>query len=159
MPQNAAVAAETKVETPEGAMAIRAVAGQAIAVLTRSAAGGHLFRLMKQVEKIAEQQPVLRITLENGLNFRVGPEQILFEHGMIERRAAQLAPGVALESAFHFPAGHRYRDDAGQEQVSSGAWRVQAVEAAGTADIYRLSVNQTGTFFVSAGVLCKADGI
>ncbi|HVN85152.1 MAG TPA: hypothetical protein VMW17_09930 [Candidatus Binatia bacterium] len=158
MPEWSAVAADTKVETPEGSMTIRAVAGQAIAVLTKAADGTHRFRLMKDVEKIADQQPVLRITLDNGSSFRVGPQQIVFAHGMVETRAADIAPGVAVESAFHFPAGHQYRNAAGTLQTSTGAWRVTAVEAAGTADVYRLHVNQTGMFFVSAGVLCKADG-
>ncbi|HUI27301.1 MAG TPA: hypothetical protein VL403_14560 [Candidatus Kryptonia bacterium] len=153
-----AVAADTKVETPEGSMTIRAVAGQAIAVLTKTDTGRHLFRLMKNVEKAADQEPVLRITLENGLSFRVGLEQILFKHGMVETRAADLAAGITLESAFHFPVGHQYKDARGNGCTSTGAWQVKSVEPAGNAEVYRLNVNQTGTFFLSAGVLCKADG-
>ena len=157
MSRNSAIAADTKVETPEGAMTIRAAAGQAIAVLTKATDDKRLFRLMNDVQKIADGQPVLRITLENGLSFRVGPDQILFAHGMVERRAGDLTAGTALESAFHFPAGHRYKDAQGNERVSTGAWQVTGVEPAGSADTYRLRVHQTGTFFVSAGVLCKAD--
>ena len=153
-----AVAADTKVETPEGAMAIRAVAGNAIAVLTRAADGVHLFRLMKNVEKVAEQQPVLTFTLENGASFRLGADQVLFKSGMIDVRAAEVVAGDELESAFQFPVGYVYTDDAGIQRTSTGAARVAAVAAGGTADIYRLGVNQTGTFFLSAGVLCKADG-
>ena len=158
MPGPSAVAADTKVETPEGSMTIRAVAGQAIAVLTKTDTGRHLFRLMKDVEKVADQAPVLRITLENGLSFRVGPDQILFKQGMIESRAGELAPGTALESAFYFPTGHQYKDAKGNAQTSTGAWQVKSVEPSGNAEVYRLNVNQTGTFFLSAGVLCKADG-
>lgn len=157
MPECSAVAADTKVETPEGSMTIRAVAGQAIAVLTMKE-GKHLFRLLKNVEQIAAQQPVLRIVLENGLSFRVGPEQVVYKQGMVETRAADLKVSDALESAFHFPSGHQYKDAAGTARTSTGAWQVKSVDSGGNADVYRVSVNQTGTFFLSAGVLCKADG-
>ncbi len=153
-----AVAADTKVETPEGSMTIRAAAGQAIAVLTRAASGAHVFRLMEDVEKVAESQPVLRLTLENGRSFRLGPEQIVYRAGMNEARAGDIAAGDELEAAFCFPAGYVYHDDDGNEITSTGAVRVAAVEPGGAADIYRLAVNQTATFFLSAGALCKADG-
>jgi hypothetical protein len=156
--QCSAVAADTKVETPEGSMTIKAVAGNAIAVMTRSADGHHIFRLMKHVEKTAEQQPVLKFTLENGRSFRLAPEQIVFKAGMIESRAGELTVGDALEPAFSFPAGYVYRDDQGSERTSAGAVAVTKIEPGGAADLYRLAVNQTGTFFLSAGVLCKADG-
>ena len=139
-------------------MAVRAVAGQAIAVLTRSESGQHIFRLMKHVEKAGEQQPVLKFTLENGLSFRVGPDQVLFKAGMVEARAADIVAGDALAAAFHFPAGYVFRDDHGNQVTSAGALRVAAIDTTGRADLYRLAVNQTGTFFLSAGVLCKADG-
>jgi hypothetical protein len=154
-----AIAADTKVETPEGSMAIRTVAGNAIAVLTKIESGTHLFRLMKDVKKLAEQQPVLRIRLDNGLSFRVGPEQILFKVGMVPTRAGDIRPGDDLEAAFHFPAGYEYKDDAGALRTSTGGLRVTIVEADGAADLYRLAVNQTGTFFLSAGALCQADGV
>jgi phage terminase large subunit-like protein len=155
-PDVCGLAADTKVETPEGAMAIRAVAGKAIAVFTREQ-GRVRFRLMQNVRKVAEQQPVLRITLENGHSFRVAPYQVLFKKGMVECPASALEPGDALEPAFTYPEGHRFRDDAdGGERDSDASLRIGAVAAGGTADVYTLGVNQTGCFFLTAGVLCKA---
>src|ERR1041385_454179 len=105
-----AVAADTKVETPEGAMMIRSAAGKAIAVFTREATGRTRFRMMQDVRKVAEQQPVLTITLENGHTFRVAPQQVLYKKGMIESRADKLQAGDALEPMFDYPAEYRYRD-------------------------------------------------
>lgn len=153
-----AVAGDTKVETPEGAMAIRAVAGQAIAVLTRAENGAHLFRLMKDVEKAADNEPVLKFTLDSGRSFRLAAEQVVYKSGMIEARAGELAVGEELEPAFGYPKGYVYRDDEGNEITSTGGIKITAIAPGGSADVYRLAVNQTGTFFLSAGVLCKADG-
>lgn len=154
-----AVAADTKVETPEGAMAIRTVAGKAIAVFTREPSGTVRFRLMLNVRKTAEQQPVLKITLENGQSFRVGPDQVLFKKGMVECRADTVGPGDLLEPAFHYPDSYPFRNDAsGSEQPSVAGWRVTAVEPGDAADLYSLGVNQTECFFLTAGVLCKAEG-
>jgi hypothetical protein len=153
-----AVAADTKVETPEGAMAIRSVAGKAIAVFTRTAAGRVRFRMMQNVRKTAEQQPVLTITLENGRSFRVAPAQILFKKGMEECRADTLQPGDCLETAFHFPEGYAFRDDvAGTVRPSSGGVQVASIEPAGMADVYALSVNQERCFALTVGVLCRAE--
>ena len=85
-----AVAADTKVETPEGGLTIKSLAGKAVAVFTRDGDGRVRFRMMLDIRKSAEQQPVLKITLENEMSFRVGPEQVLFKQGMVEARAAAL---------------------------------------------------------------------
>jgi hypothetical protein len=154
-----AVAADTKVETPEGGLTVKSVAGKAVAVFTRDADGRVRFRIMRDVRKVAEQQPVLKITLENGQSFRVGPEQVLFKKGMIECRADALRSGDELVPAFHFPEGYQFHEDGtGTARESLGSWRVTAVEPGGAADIYVLGVNKTGCFFVTAGVLCKAEG-
>ena len=153
-----ALAADTKVETPEGAMAIRTVAGKSIAVFTREPGGRVRFRMMLNVRKNAEQQPVVKVTLENQQSFRVGPEQILFKKGMLECRADALQAGDELESAFHFPAGYQFKHDGtGETRASTAALRIDRIEAAGTADVFTLGVNQTGCFFLTAGVLCKAE--
>lgn len=152
------LAADTKVETPEGGLAIRTVAGKGISVFTREPSGRVRFRLMQNVRKTAELQPVLKITLETGQSFRVAPEQVLFKKGIVECRADALQVDDALEPAFTYPDGYHFRDDHdGSERVSSASLRVTAVEAGGTADLYSLGVNQTGCFFLTAGVLCKAE--
>jgi len=153
-----ALAADTKVETPEGAMAIRAVAGKSIAVFTRDPTGRVRFRMMQDVRKTAEQQPVLKITLENGQSFRVAAEQVLYKMGSVECRADALEIGDALVPAFHYPQDHRFTDEAsGEKRESTASLRVTGIEPGGTADTYALVVNQTGCFFLTAGVLCKAE--
>jgi hypothetical protein len=152
------LAAETKVETPEGAMTIRSVAGKNVSVFTREE-GRVRFRRMLDVRKVAEQQPVLELTLETGESFRVAPEQVLYKKGMIECRADQLRAGDELEPAFHYPELYEFKDDSsGAMEVSGASLRVTAVGNGGVADVFTLSVNQTGCFFVSAGVLCRAAG-
>lgn len=158
MQQVCALAADTKVETPEGALTIKGVAGKAVAVFTRDANGRIRFRMMLNSRQVAEQQPVLRIALENGQSFRVGADQVLFKKGMIECRAGALRSGDELVPAFHYPEGYEFRDDgAGTRRVSSQSLRVESVKDAGTADLYSLGVRDTGCFFLSAGVLCKAE--
>ena len=152
------LAADTKVETPEGATTIRTVAGKGIAVFTREASGRVRFRMMQNVRKIADQQPVLKVTLETGQSFRVAPEQVLFKKGMVECRADALQVGDALEPAFTYPEGYQFNDEHdGTARASGASLRVTGIEAAGAADIYSLGVNQTACFFVTAGVLCKAE--
>jgi len=153
-----ALAADTKIETPEGALTVKGIAGKTVAVFTRDANGRVRFRLVRNVRKVSEAQPVVRIMLESGLSFRVGGSQILYRRGGHEVQAQAVAIGDELEPAFHFPAGYRFRDDRiGQERESRCAWRVTQVETAGTADLYSFGVSKTGTFFLSAGVLAKAE--
>ena len=153
------LAADTKLETPEGALTVKSVAGKAVAVFTREAGGRVRFRMLQDVRKVADQQPVLKVSLENGQALRVTGEQVLYKQGMVEVRADALVVGDLLEPAFFFPAGYRFHDDHnGDARDSAYAWRVVKVEAAGSADIYTFSVNKTGNFFFTAGVLGKADG-
>lgn len=151
------VAADTKVETPEGSMTVRACAGKAIPVLTRNAENQILFRMMREVRKVADAHPVLAVTLESGESFRVAPEQILFSADMQPIPASQLKEGAALMPAFHFPAGYQYRTDGGEERVSDHALKITRIQPGGTAEIYALGVNQTACFFLAAGVLCEAE--
>jgi len=154
-----AVAGDTKVETPEGALTVKSLAAKPAAVFTRDQAGRIRFRMMLDITKSGEQQAVLKITLESEMSFRVAAEQVLFKKGMLEVQAGELQAGDALVPAFHFPDGYRFSVDGSSEtRASAAAWRVAAVEPAGAADIYTFAVNQTGCFFVSAGVLCKAAG-
>ncbi len=153
-----ALASDTKVETPEGAMTVKGVAGKAMSVFTREENGRVRFRAMINARQVAEAQPVLKVTLEAGASFRVGADQVLFKRGMVEVRAADLQVGDDLEAAHHYPEGYEYDDQKKNEKrVSTHAWRVGKVEPAGQADIYSMAVNKTGTFFLAAGILCKAE--
>lgn len=151
------LAADTKIETPEGSMTIRACAGKAIPVLSRDGELRLLFRMMLDVRPVAESHPIVRITLENGDSFRAAPEQELFRADGAAVAARDLAPGMALLPAFHYPQGYEYRTDAGESRVSERSLAVRAVAADGTAEVYSLGVKDTGVFFVAAGVLCRAE--
>ena len=138
-------------------MMIRSLAGKGVAVFTRESSGRVRFRRLLDVQKIAEQQPVLKVTLGTGASFRVAPCQVLYKKGMAECRADALCAGDALEPAFHYPEGYTYRDDGGGgSQTSDRAIRVIEVTPGGSADLFSFQVNQTGCFFLTAGVLCRA---
>lgn len=152
------LAAETKVETPEGGLTARGVAGKTLSVFSREPEGRVRFRRILNSRCIAENQPVCRVTLESGASFRVAPEQILYKKGMIEVRADAMQPGDELVPTFHYKEGYEYRDDSeGATVTSNQALRVASVEPDGSGDLYAFGVNKTGNFFLTAGVLCKAE--
>ena len=153
-----AVAVDTKLETPEGPLTMRTVAKTPCSVMTRSDEGTTRFHMTKEARLIAEAQPTVRITLGNGLSFRVAGNQVLYGEGMQEVAAADIRPGDELISAFAFPAGYEYRTDDGERRISRGTVGVQSVEPGGPADVYSFRVNRTGRFVFSAGVLGKAEG-
>jgi hypothetical protein len=152
-----AVAADTKLETPEGPLTIKTVGASPTSVMTRTDDGAVRFAMSTDVRKLADAQPVLRIALENGRALRVGPQQILLKADQEEARAADLRPGDALLNAFAFPPGYEYRADDGQTRTSNGTVTVTAVEPGGEADLYTLKVARTGRFVFSSGVIGKAE--
>jgi hypothetical protein len=153
------IAADTKLETPEGPLTIKTVGGSPTSVMTRTDDGLVRFAMSTDVHKVAEARPVLRIVLDNGRAFRVGADQILLAgpepH---EVRAGDLRAGDALLGAFVFPLGYAYRTDAGEERLSQGTVAVTAVEPSGEADIYSLKVPRTGRFVFASGAIGKAEG-
>jgi len=152
-----AIAADTKLETPEGPLTVKTVGASPTAVMTRTDDGTVRFAMTTAVRKVADVQPVLRITLENGRALRVGAEQILFAQDLRPVRAADVRAGDELANAFVFPAGYEYRTDDGQPRTSNGALQVKAIEPAGEADLYSLKVVRTGCFVFSSGVIGKAE--
>lgn len=153
-----AVAADTKLETPEGALTIKGLAAKPAPVFTVEN-GRVRFRMLHDAAIVAEAAPVVAVRLANGASFRVAGGQVVFRKGMVETRAADLQPGDALVPMFSYVEGYAYRDDiAGAEAVSDAALRVASVVPAGQADLYSFRINVTGCFFVAAGVLCKASG-
>jgi hypothetical protein len=153
-----AVAADTKLETPEGPLAMRTVARTPCSVLTRTAGGAVRFHMTREARALDGTAAVVKITLEGGLAFRVGPEQVLLRPDGAEVRAADLRPGDDLASVFAFPPGYVYRTDGGVEAVSTGGVRVADVRPDGEAERFSFRVHQTGTFAFSSGVLGKAEG-
>ncbi|MGD9765458.1 MAG: hypothetical protein AB7V27_17310 [Candidatus Binatia bacterium] len=152
-----AVAADTKLETPEGPLTIKTVGASPTAVMTRSGDGTVRFAMTSEVQMIAAAQPVLRIALENGRSFRVGAAQVLLGPAGAELRADAFQPGDAVLSAFAFPPGYAYRTYEGELVVSDGCVRVARVDNGGTADVYSLRVSRSGCFVFSAGVIGKAS--
>jgi hypothetical protein len=151
-----AVAADTKLETPEGPLTVKTVGASPTSVMTRTDEGAVRFA-MSSVRKIADAQPVLRIALDNGRALRVGAEQVLLGPAQREIPAAALHAGDELLNVFVFPAGYEYRTDDGDVVRSNGTVRVTAIEPGGTADLYTVTVARTGRFVFSSGVIGKAE--
>lgn len=150
------IAADTKLETPEGPLTMKGLANKPAPVFTLEGERVR-FRMLKEPRLLAEAQPVLRIAFSNGSSARVAPGQLFFRKGMAATRAADLQPGDALVPLFSYREGYEYLDDLTQQAtVSDAAFHVASVEAAGTADLYTFEVNVSGCFFLAAGVLCKA---
>src|SRR5439155_1112900 len=76
--------------------------------------------------------------------------------GMVERPVESLRIDELLDTSFHFPAGYEFGRMDGSTEISAGGLRVQAIADAGTADVFTGIVNETGCYFATAGVLCKA---
>jgi hypothetical protein len=152
------VASDTKLETPEGGLTMSALASKPAALLTRTDTREVRFAMIKNVVKIGEAQPVLRVRLSNGGTLRVGAAQVLYRRGMIEAPAGALQVGDELDAVFSFPDGYAYTGDDGQALTSRASVVVTAVEPAGEADVFAFDVNRVGRFMFSAGVLGKANG-
>lgn len=151
-----AVAADTKLETPEGPLTVKSVGNSPTPVMVCDADGGHAFAMTSEVRVIAAAQPVLRITLESGRALRVGADQLFEAPGGAPLRAGDLKPGDALLTAFSFPVGYNYRTDAGDLRVSDGCVAITHVADGGTADLYSLRLNRGARFVFSCGLVGRA---
>jgi hypothetical protein len=147
---------DSLIETVDGPLAIAAIAGKPMPVLTRLPEHRIGFRLMTKIACTATDVPVVRVTFDNGQHVTVDRGHVFYAHGMVERPVASLAIGEMLDTSFHFPAGYEFRRVDGGTEISTGALRVQAIADAGTADVFTGNVNETGCYFATAGVLCKA---
>jgi hypothetical protein len=146
---------DSEIETVDGPVAIAQLVGKSMPVFTR-VAGSLGFRLMTKIALTATGVPVVRVELDNGRSLVVDRGHVFYGVGMVERPVEQLAVGELLETLYHFPAGYEFRCQDGSTAVSAGSLRVAAVTDAGTADVFTGLVNETQSFFATAGVLCKA---
>ncbi len=146
------IAFNTKLETPEGPFTVKTVLKSPTAVMTRTDDGEVRFAMSKPAG-VDEKQAVLAIKLDNGRSLRVGPEQVLLKQGGAEIAAQDVSVGDRLETVFGFPAGYTYKTDAGDEVESDGCVGVVSVGPGGEADLYSLTVDMTGRFAFSAGVI------
>ncbi len=147
---------DSLIETVDGPLAIASLVGKSMPVLTRLPDHRIGFRLMTKIACAATGTPVVRVTLDNGQAVIVDRGHVFYAHGMVERAVDSLAIGEMLDTSFHFPAGYEFRRVDGGSEISAGGVRVQAIADAGTADVFTGIVNETGCYFATAGVLCKA---
>ncbi len=148
--------ADSLIETVDGPLAIASLVGKSMPVLTRLPHHRIGFRLMTKITCIATGVPVLQVTLDNGQSVTVDRGHVFYAHGMTERPVTSLMVGEMLDTSFHFPAGYELQRMDGGTEISAGGLRVQAIGDAGTADVFTGIVNETGCYFATAGVLCKA---
>ncbi len=146
---------DSLIETVDGPVAIGGLAGKSTVVMTRLPSGTIGFRLFTKIAVTAADVPVLRVSFDNGHSIVVDHGHVFYARGEVERPVTELEPGEPLDTSFHFPEGYLLRRMDGTIEPSVGAVRVTAVEPAGTADVYGGVVNETGRYFVTAGVLCK----
>lgn len=147
---------ESLIETVDGPVAIGGLVGKSIVVMTRLPDGRVGFRMFTKIAVTAAGVPVLRVTFDNGQSVLVDSGHVFYARDGAERPVAHLRPGEPLDSFAHFPEGYGYQRMDGSTATSTGGVCVVDVEPAGTADVFGGVVNETGRYFVTAGVLSKA---
>lgn len=153
-----ALAADAKLETPEGPLTVKTVGASPTPVMVRGADGRVRFVMAREVRIIAGAQPVVRLVLDNGRAVRLGAGQVLLAVDGAERRAGEVRAGDALLAAFSYPIGYAYRADGGEPRVSDGGVTVASVADGGSADLYSLAVGAHTPFVLSCGLLGRAAG-
>jgi hypothetical protein len=147
--------ADGLIETVDGPIAIATLVGKSMPVLTRLPNGRVGFRLMTKVACTATGVAIVRVTFENGHAITVDTGHVFYAPNKVERPVTELEPGEMLDTSFHFPVGYEYRRAAGSTAISDGGTHVTAIEPAGNADVFGGIVNETHSYFLTAGVLCK----
>jgi len=147
---------DSLIETVDGPLAIASLVGKSMPVLTRLPQHRIGFRLMTKTACAATGVPVVQVTFDNGQAVVVDRSHVFYAHGMVERPVESLRIDELLDTSFHFPAGYEFGRMDGSTEISAGGLRVQAITDAGTADVFTGIVNETGCYFATAGVLCKA---
>jgi len=150
------LAGDSLIETVDGPLTIASLVGKSMPVLTRLPGQRLGFRLMTKIACTANGVPVVRVTFDNGLHIVVDRGHVFYARDMVERAAGALQPDELLDTSFHFPPGYEFRRMDGTTEASTGSVRVRSIEDAGTADVFTGLVNESGCFFATAGVLCKA---
>ena len=150
------LSAESLIETVDGPVAIGGLVGKSITVMTRLPNERIGFRLFTKIAMTATGVPVVRVVFDNGQSVIVDEGHVFYAPGRVERAVLELTPGELLDTSAHYPAGYVFHRADGSTQVSAGAVAVAGIERAGTADVFGGLVNETGSYFLTAGVLCKA---
>src|SRR5438477_5411544 len=140
------LAGDCMIESAEGPVAMADTPNKGFAVLTRLPSGGLGFRqLIKVVSRDAA--PLVRIVLDSGHAVVVATGHPFFRRGMEAVAAADLRPGEALETAFHYPEGYLPPG----VTAAPNAWvvSVRAVEAAGEGAVMTGTVRDTHALFLT----------
>lgn len=147
---------ESLIESVDGPVAIGGLAGKSVTVMTRLPDGRIGFRLFSKIAVAASAVPILRVTFDNGLSVTVDHGHVFYGRDGAERPVTSLAPGDLLDSFAYYPEGYVFRRKDGAMQTSAGAVAIASIEPAGVADVFGGIVRETGSYFVTAGVRCKA---
>ncbi|MCC6766907.1 MAG: hypothetical protein IT293_19800 [Deltaproteobacteria bacterium] len=147
---------ESLIETVDGPVAIGGLVGKSITVMTRLPNGRIGFRLFSKIAVAATAVPILRVTFDNDQSVEVDHGHVFYARDGVERPVGSLAPGDLLDSSAYYPQGYVFLRKDGTTQVSAGAVAVATIESAGVADVFGGIVNETGSYFLTAGVRCKA---
>jgi hypothetical protein len=147
---------DSLIETVDGPVAIGGLVGKSITVMTRLPNGLIGFRLFSKIAIAATAVPILRVTFDNGQWIGADHGHLFYGRDGGMRSAAELVPGELLDSSAHYPEGYVFRKKDGTTEVSAGAVAVASIEPAGVADVFGGIVNETGSYFVTAGVRCRA---
>jgi hypothetical protein len=150
------IVGDALIESVDGPVAIGGLVGKSIPVLTRVPERQLGFRLILKIAVVASAVPVVRVGFDNGQSVVVARDHVFYAPNGAERPAADLAIDETLDTSYHFPAGYVFSCKDGTTEVSVGALRVRGIEDVGIADVFTGVVNQTGCYFVTAGVLSKA---
>lgn len=147
---------DSLIETVDGPVAIGGLVGKSTVVMTRLPDGRLGFRMFTKIAVTAAGVPVLRVSFDNGQSVVVDTGHVFYARDGGERSVVGLRPGEPLDTFAHFPEGYVYRRMDGSTATSASGVCVVGVEPAGTADVFSGEVHETGRYFVTAGVLCKA---
>jgi hypothetical protein len=150
------ISGDSLFETVDGPVAIATLVGKPMPVLTRLSEHRVGFRLMTKIACAATGVPVVRVTFDNGLSVTVDRGHVFYAHGMVERPVEGLSVGEMLDTSFHYPPGYEFRRLDGTTEISAGGVHVREIVDGGTADVFTGIVHETGCYFATAGVLCKA---
>ncbi len=149
------LAPDVMVEAVDGPIAIAALVGKGMPVLTRLPSGTRGFRIISKVVTSEYPVPIVRVRLDNGRAVTLATGQIVYRCGLFQVAAGALEPGTILEASFHYPAGYRLGGAVpGNPGDGEPGIRVLAVEPQGESLVYSGRVNETGCAFLTAGVLC-----
>lgn len=154
---------ETKVETMFGKMAFRDMVGKEIPVLTLQDDKSLTYKFMRNIRKMRSSVKVIRIMLNNGKSFTCTPDHQIFTQNMQPRSAGLFEVGDSV-SSLQIDSTVLYtltelRNIHSKNHNSKISHQVESVEyLTELKDVYCGTVDETGRFYLAAGVLVSNCG-